>query len=392
MLVNVTKVTAFVSISSIFYCEAISSSKMVLAKPRGYQNNVSGKKKHTLQASVIDLFCGAGGLSYGFKLEGFKITAGIDIDETCRYPFEFNNEAPFARYDISKLKADDLDSMFLPNMPRVLIGCAPCQPFSTYNKKKDHPQWFLLHAFADLIVATKPDIISMENVPRLQKFQEGKVFEEFLKKLKNAGYIVDSKVVYAPDYGVPQTRSRLIVLASLHGRISLVSPTHEPDGYLKVEDVISYLPPLRAGEVSQDDPLHWASTLSKKNMERIKQAQPGGTWRDWEESLVDDCHKDPRGRHFSSVYGRMAWDDLAPTITTQFSGFGNGRFGHPEQNRALSLREGALLQNFPPEYAFVAPGETPYIKLIARMIGNAVPVNLARAIARSIAIHLHDLD
>lgn len=365
---------------------------MVVATHREDQNDVSSEKKHTLQASVIDLFCGTGGLSYGFKLEGFKITAGIDIDETCRYPFECNNEAPFASYDISNLKADDLDSMFLPNMPRVLIGCAPCQPFSTYNKKKDHPQWSLLNVFADLIVATKPDIISMENVPRLQKFQEGKVFKDFVAKLKNAGYFIEAKVVYAPDYGVPQTRSRLILLASLHSEISLIAPTHNSDEYLKVSDVISHLPPLQAGEMSQDDPLHWASTLSEKNMARIKQAQPGGTWRDWEEALVADCHKDPRGQHFSSVYGRMAWEDLAPTITTQFPGFGNGRFGHPEQNRALSLREGALLQNFPPDYAFVAPGETPYIKLIARMIGNAVPVNLARAIARSVAIHLHDLD
>lgn len=358
-------------------------TQQTLGERRGFN------KRKSVQASVIDLFCGAGGLSYGFNLEGFKVTVGIDCDEYCRFPFEVNNDAPFARYDVAELKADDLDSMFMPGMPKVLIGCAPCQPFSTYNKKKDHTQWSLVDTFADLIVSTKPDVISMENVPRLLNFQKGRIFKNFINKLEDAAYNVTSKVVYAPDYGVPQTRSRLVVLGSLHGKMALIPPTHKPDEYPTVASIISHLPAIQAGEADSSDPLHLASSLSDINMARIKQAQPGGTWRDWEDTLIAACHKDPRGRSFSSVYGRMDWNTLAPTITTQFSGFGNGRFGHPEQNRALSLREGALLQNFPPNYAFVPPGRPIYIKTVGRMIGNAVPINLARAIARSIAIHLH---
>ena len=197
------------------------------------------------RGTVVDVFCGAGGLSHGFMLEGFDVRAGIDIDASCRHAYEHNNET--------------------------------------------------------------------------------------------------------------------------------------------VRDAIAGLPPIAAGKSAADDPLHRASRLSAVNLARIQAAKPGQTWRDWDASLVADCHRKDSGRWYQSVYGRMSWEAPAPTITTRCNGFGNGRFGHPEQDRAISLREAALLQTFPRDYQFFAPDECWTISTTARSIGNAVPVALARAVARSVA-------
>lgn len=134
--------------------------------------------------------------------------------------------------------------------------------------------------------------------------------------------------------------------------------------------------------------MHVTSTLSNTNLKRIKASTPGGTWRDWPKHLVAECHKAASGRTYPGVYGRMEWDKPAPTMTTQCYGFGNGRFGHPEQDRAISLREAAILQSFPRSYAFVPSDGDVNFKVLGRLIGNAVPVDLGRAIARSITQHL----
>lgn len=344
--------------------------------------------ENAVAASVVDLFCGAGGLSYGFKREAFKVAAGIDIDEACRFPYEKNNGSPFLRKDVAKLTADDLGALFEPNTIRVLVGCAPCQPFSTYNQKNENPDWKLLHAFSALIETARPDVVSMENVPRLLNFRGGKIFDTFVATLRKADYHVVWDVLYGPDFGLAQTRSRLVLLASRLGPIEMPKPTHGPDAHRTVQDEIGTLPPLEHGQVDEVDPLHRASRLSETNAKRIASAKPGGTWRDWSPELVAPCHKVKTGKGYSSVYGRMAWTAPSPTITTQFFGFGNGRFGHPEQDRALSLREGALLQGFPRDYQFAAPGERIQFKKIGRMIGNAVPVTLAEAIARAVKQHI----
>ena len=171
---------------------------------------------------------------------------------------------------------------------------------------------------------------------------------------------------------------------------SLPETTHEPGEYATVRDAIGEMPPLSAGEVNRRDLLHQASRLSEVNLDRIRFSKQGGTWRDWPEHLVADCHRRPSGKGYASVYGRMTWDEPAPTITTQFFGFGNGRFGHPEQDRAISLREGAILQSFPPYYEFVEPGQPANFKTVGSLIGNAVPVELARGIARAIKRHLSE--
>ena len=339
---------------------------------------------------VVDMFCGIGGLSHGFFLEGFKIAAGFDVIENYRYAFEQNNEADFICKDIQALKARDVKNLFKPDEPSILIGCAPCQPFSVYNQKNNDPQWRLLEEFSRLIAAIKPTLVSMENVPRLLKFREGRVFAKFIKALEDADYHVDWQLLFAPDYGVPQSRKRLVLLASRRGNISFLPPTHEASNYQTVRDTIGHLPPLSAGEVDSNDQLHRSSRLSPLNLKRIREAKPGGTWRDWDQSLVTSCHKANTGRTYSSVYGRMDWNAPSPTITTQFYGFGNGRFGHPVQDRALSLREGALLQTFPQRYKFLKQDAPIYFTQLGKMIGNAVPVTLAQVIAKSIRLHLSE--
>ena len=352
----------------------------------------NGKKTEKPPASVVDVFCGIGGLAHGFSLEGFPIVCGIDLDEDCRYAFEENNEAPFIRCDISNKGGSFLNKEFFANVPRVLVGCAPCQPFSSYNQKNDNPKWRLLGEFGRLIEEARPEIVSMENVPLLTKFRGGKIFNDFLRVLKNVGYYVWWDNIFCPGYGVPQSRTRLVLLASRMGSITLEPPTHSPDRYCTVRDSIYNLPALEAGGVCDKDLFHRSSRLSRLNLDRIKSSKPGGTWRDWDSKLISDCHTRHTGRGYSSVYGRMLWDAPSPTITTQFYGFGNGRFGHPEQNRAISLREGAVLQSFPFDYSFIRPGNDVEFKKVGRMIGNAVPVLLSRSIARSIKKHLLEVN
>ena len=338
----------------------------------------------TQRGGVVEVFCGVGGLSHGFVLEGFEVRAGVDVDPACRYPFERNNHAVFLEHDVAELSGETVSGLFEEAQRKILVGCAPCQPFSTYSHNRANGKWRLLREFSRLVREVNPDIVSMENVPRLTTFRNGELFGDFFSVLADTGYEhVWHDIVDCADFGVPQTRRRLVVLASRIGPIRLRWPTHPPDR-TSVRDSISHLPPIGAGEQDAADPLHRASRLSSTNLARIRASSPGMSWREWDPDLVAPCHRKPSGRWYGSVYGRMSWDELAPTITTQCTGFGNGRFGHPEQDRAISLREAALLQTFPARYEFFEPGKPWHISTAARLIGNAVPVALARAIARSI--------
>jgi DNA (cytosine-5)-methyltransferase 1 len=228
----------------------------------------------------------------------------------------------------------------------------------------------------------------MENVRGLQ---DQMVFAEFLKALNRAGYQVAHEIVNCADFGIPQRRQRLVLIASRLGRVCLLSPSEFGAKTRNVRDSIAGMPPLRAGEINVEDPVHQASILSSINISRIRASRPGGTWRNWKKSLVADCHKRATGKTYPSVYGRMCWDELSPTITTQFFGFGNGRFGHPEQDRAISLREGAILQSFPSDYKFVPPEKPVQKKSVGRMIGNAVPPKLGEVIGMSILEHVRSI-
>ena len=341
-------------------------------------------------AFAVDLYCGAGGLTHGLIKAGVPVVAGIDIDPVCRFPFEYNNAARFILQDVATISADDLKRLFPPRGHRILAGCAPCQPFSRYargNRVLDHGRWSLLGHFARLVEATRPAVVSMENVPELQL---EKVFREFVTRLQACGYVVKYQNVFCPDYGVPQQRTRLMLLASLSGPLELSAPTHSPEDHKTVRQTISRLTPVRAGGQSRTDPLHRSSRLTEINLQRIRQSRPGGCWRDWPVKLVAACHAKKSGVTYPSVYGRMEWDRPSPTITTQFFGYGNGRFGHPSQDRAISLREGALLQSFPTDYQFSSPSTKLPIATLGRLIGNAVPVRLGEVIGKAIMAHLEN--
>ncbi len=342
--------------------------------------------------SVIDIFCGVGGLSHGFVLEEFDVIAGIDSDPTCKYVYEKNNDAEFLNADVAQLTGDEIEKLYHEETIKILVGCAPCQPFSSYTNKlreKNIKQWSLLSEFGRLVEEVQPDIVSMENVPSIGSKD---IFRDFVKLLKRNEYFVSWSNVFCPRYGVPQQRTRLVLLASKLGAIDIIKPTHNPDEYVTVQEAIGFLPPIEAGETHESDPLHRAGSISDMNIKRIRNSVPGGTWEDWDESLRANCHRKESGKSYYNVYGRMEWGKVSPTITTKFSGFGNGRFGHPQQDRALTLREGALLQTFPTNYEFFEPGSEYYFSHIVKHIGNAVPVLLARVIARSIRTHLIEFE
>jgi DNA (cytosine-5)-methyltransferase 1 len=346
------------------------------------------KKRADISIAAIDLFCGAGGLTKGLENAGIKVKLGIDIDPACTFPYETNTNADFLLKPVEDIEPEQIRIAFGSAPFTLLAGCAPCQPFSKYRLGKSDStdsRWHLLKAFQKIVLATAPTLVTMENVPRLA---EQRIFRAFVKALKESGYNVTWSVVNCADYGVPQTRARLVLIASKLGAISLIPPTHTPDNYKTVRAAIGRLPRIRAGQIYENDHLHQASCLSPKNLKRIKSSAPGGTWRDWEPDLVAACHRKASGKTYPGVYGRMCWDEPAPTMTTQFFGFGNGRFGHPQQNRAISLREGAILQSFPRGYRFAKPGSPIYRKQVGRLIGNAVPVKLAEAIGRSVVEHV----
>lgn len=337
----------------------------------------------------VDLFCGAGGLTRGLEDAGICVALGIDIDPACEFPYTANNQAEFLLRSVSDLKGSDISDRFGSSKFTLLAGCAPCQPFSKYRIGKSDEtdgRWNLLREFERLAIEVAPTFLTMENVPRLA---EQDVFTDFVSTLEAVGYQVNFQIVNCADYGVPQQRERLVLLASKLGSIKLIPATHAKKRRT-VRDAIGSLPDLIAGSEHPFDRLHQTSALSTLNLRRIKASKPGGTWRDWNSDLVADCHKRKSGKTYPSVYGRMIWDEPSPTMTTQFFGFGNGRFGHPEQNRAISLREGAILQSFPKGYQFVKSSQPIYFKTIGRLIGNAVPVKLGRAIGRSLRLHAEE--
>ena len=361
------------------------------------------KESSPLSISAVDLFCGVGGLTYGLRKAGIKVVAGLDIDETCKYPFEENNneennKVKFISKDIRKFTGAELSELYPKDSIKLLVGCAPCQPFSAQTRKNKNrssdKRWSLLDEFGRLIEEVKPQLIAFENVPLIRKET---IFTDFCEKLRSLGYHFDSElIVYCPDYGIPQKRRRLVLIASIWDNFELLPKRHSnspEDGlpsFQTVKDAIGDLPEIDDGEVYESDPLHRSRKLTEINKKRIEQSNPGGTWKDWDEELRLPCHKKSSGKGYTTVYGRMKSDDLAPTITTQFNNLGSGRFGHPEQHRALSLREGALLQTFPKDYKFVEPDSPITVGRIAAYIGNAVPVDLAKVIGESIQKHVKE--
>ncbi len=345
-----------------------------------------GSVRPLREISAVDIFCGVGGLTHGLVRGGICVAAGIDIDGSCRFPYEANNDARFLESDLKVLTAKDIAPLFEEGKIRLLAGCAPCQPFSSYSQPgrstRIDEKWTLLEDFGRKLEELQPELVTMENVPQLL---EQPIFKRFLKSL--TGYHVWHAVIHCAEYGVPQSRKRLVLLASRLGPIQLIAPTHA-NRAVTLREAIATLPPIPAGGSHPEDPLHSACNLNAINMRRIRASRPGGTWRDWPIGLLSRCHRKESGKTYPSVYGRMAWEVPSPTITTQCFGFGNGRFGHPEQDRAISLREAAIIQTFPEMYKFVPEGAQIKFSVLGRLIGNAVPVRVGEVVAESLLRHV----
>ncbi|HZQ74706.1 MAG TPA: DNA cytosine methyltransferase [Burkholderiales bacterium] len=337
--------------------------------------------KKNPEICAVDVFCGIGGLSYGLKKSGVEILAGIDVDPDCQYAFERNIGAPFIEKDINVVKGREIKALYPPGCISLLAGCAPCTPFSSMGNakraKSHRMEWALLDQFTRLVREVTPDLVSMENVARVKSKAP---FLRFLKTLSDLGYDVDWRSVNCLALGLPQTRRRLVLIASRIGPIAVPCGKLSSREYRTVKETIGNLPPIQAGASHKRDSLHTARKLEKINIERMKYSKPGGTWLDWPKRLRAPCHRKRTGQSFLSVYARMRWNAPSPTITTLFYNFGTGRFGHPKQHRAISMREAAMLQGFPRNYEFIPPGFEPSFSAVGRMIGNAVPPTLGKAI------------
>lgn len=341
--------------------------------------------------SAVDLFCGAGGLTHGLLQSGIKVNAGIDIDEQAKHAFVANNPgAEFICWDVAGKNYPSIEKLFDVGRIRLLAGCAPCQPFSRLtNGKREHKAWDLLDNFGRFIKGIRPELVAMENVPELAD-RGREVFDRFVQTLEKQGYFVDWKLVRCTNYGIPQARQRLVLLASHLAPIEVPEGRYlYPSQWKTVRATIGELPPLASGEEDPNDPLHVAAQLSQMNLRRIRVTRhDGGTRRDWPDDLVLECHRKESGKSYGSIYARMWWDKPSPTMTTLCTGIGNGRFGHPEQDRAITLREAALFQSFPRRYEFWPRDQKLNRKAVGRMIGNAVPPRLAKALGEALLDHV----
>ena len=332
---------------------------------------------------AIDLFCGAGGLTHGLQRAGWDVMAGVDADPTVAETYQRNNpEARFVQADLRSVTDDDLCALAgaVPRRELLLAGCAPCQPFSKQHRRRgfgERSDATLLLEFARLIRALRPGAVLMENVPGVASSTGLRSLRPFLRTLRDCGYDYDRRVLNARDFGVPQHRRRFVLLAVQDAPASLppAADVRSEVRHFTVRDAIGHFPEIAAGETHDFIPNHHAARLSPLNMERIKAVRPdGGGRRDWPKRLELGCHR-RAGIGFSDVYGRMWWDRAAPTLTSRCNSLSNGRFGHPEQHRAVSLREAAALQTFSDDYEFFGSKNG-----IARWIGNAVPVRFAEAL------------
>lgn len=356
---------------------------MVCPKKKRTRAEEDRWKMRPCTIKAIDFFCGAGGLTRGMLDAGIEVLAGIDNDPTLRETYAKNN-APsiFLCEDIRRVNIHELRNELgiTPEDSVLYAACTPCQPFSTLTRKKGgDDRKNLLLAFAELVRECPPDFILVENVPGLKTAYGKEVYTRFIGVLHRCQFRdVYGRMIDAQDFGVPQVRKRFILLASRHGPIR---PPRRARKKRTVRDALKQYPPIRDGESSAQFDNHQARPL-KPHLRRIVEAVPrdGGSRSDVKDkSILLKCHRENPGAH-KDVFGRMAWDKAAPTLTCRCTDVYCGRFVHPEQDRGISLREAAALQTFPDSYEFHGGS----ILHVARQIGNAVPVKLAERLGRAI--------
>jgi len=333
------------------------------------------------QSIAIDLFCGCGGVTEGLKQAGYTVVAAVDNDPICCETYRLNHpEVHLVEKDIHRTSARSLKMILDRRKLDLLVVCAPCQPFSSLNKsdRPDDRVWLILQSIR-FAKALRPEFVLFENVPGLTKNNSvlGTLRIEFAKM----GYrLSEPKQVDAADYQVPQRRVRCVIIASKKDDISLPKPITPAGKRITVRDTIEHLPKA-ADAGNPTDSLHVCRHHSSTTIKRLQHiSHDGGSRNELPNELVLPCHKrlDEAGNmaHYCDVYGRMRWDDVAPTLTTGCTDVTKGRYAHPCYDRAITLREAALLQTFPMSYRFYGNSGQ-----IARQIGNAVPVNLAKSLA-----------
>lgn len=338
------------------------------------------------RVKFYDAFCGAGGLSFGLMQAGWKPIGAFDKDPIAVRTYEENIGVPPEILDAFSI---DLDALSERVDADALVGCPPCQGFSSLRRSRfgEDARNDLVTFFAELIVRANPEIVLFENVPGvLGDFR----FRKLIRFLEKRGYKLTYAVVNAADYGVPQKRRRLILVASTSLEPAIPEPDHGPPTdkdvrkcekrpWVTVREAIADLPPLNVGEESEFDPLHRVRKLPEHYIRLIKAIpKNGGSRFDAPRELWLPTHR-RAGRKYPDVFGRLIWDSPSVTITTGFTNPSKGRFVHPEQNRGLSLREGARLQTFPDDYEF----EGSFAR-IERQIGEAFPPLLAEKIAETL--------
>ena len=337
--------------------------------------------------TCIDSFCGAGGLGLGLQRAGFEILLSFDIDQLCINTISKNKKYfkhPAVTADIADMLNGEL--LRLCNLKRgelfLLAGGPPCQGFSVQRRGSDtDSRNELVLLYGKLIDELYPKYFVMENVSGIAGKRGKTILQQLIENVEKIGYYVHIELLDAQDFGVPQRRKRYIIIGERtdmgnHYKYPLPSGERRT-----VRDAIGNLPePPQDGTDHPEFSLHRRDRLSERNLQRIRAIKEGQGRDDLPEELLADCHKiDSSVIGFRSVYGRMAWDDVAPTITARFDSFTRGKFGHPTQDRSISLREGALLQTFPADFEFVGNKVD-----IARQIGNAVPPIMAEQIGKSI--------
>lgn len=340
------------------------------------------KKKNT-ELKAIDFFCSAGGVTCGFKQAGINVLGGIDIDINCQETYEKNNRAKFLLADVSNLNVKEVGRFFKIRRNQrnlIFVGCSPCQYYSniTTDKSKSEKTRLLLEDFQEFVEYYRPGYVFIENVPGLDTNPNSPI-ERFKSFLHSEGYKFDDGVLNSKHFGVPQNRKRYVLLAS-RIKTKIRMPIGDKSKIKTVREAIgdfTKFPKIEAGNTDSSDFQHTTARLSQVNLERIRTTKHnGGDRREWPIGMQPKCYDSHDGHY--DVYGRMFWDKPAPTITTRFNSYSNGRYGHPEQNRAISLREGAVLQSFPITYKFHSKSQV----TIAKMIGNAVPPLLAKRIGQ----------
>ncbi len=355
---------------------------------------LNSKEYSSNQIQLLDFFCGAGGASLGFAalnkvINIFKFLGGCDINEISAQTYANNYGTPLVNEDVVALANEEGKLYNLlcrlgydKDKPLVMIGCAPCQGFSSHRKKNwdedDDVRNSLIIAFAKIVEQVQPNVIIMENVPEFLSKRYWKYFSEAKRRFERNGYVVKQNIFNAASFGVPQERFRTVIIG-MKKDFLLPMGILESKDYITVRDAIGELPPLKAGEASIHDPLHKSIKHKQSTLDVIRQVPHDGGNRP--AGVGPSCLEKIKG--FSDVYGRLFWDRPSITITHYARNPASGRYTHPEQDRSLTAREAASLQSFPTGFEFTGKSDDIY-----RQIGEAVPPLLAAGIATDVIIEL----